>query len=103
MVECDFILDFLNFNHHFKTDFYHNTTIINFKRYLLHWIEYFNERGYIFSHINEMIITIVNDKMNMTYGVFTKQPMQALESRLNMIIAKNPHLTNSPKNILIIL
>ena len=42
-----------------------------------------------------MIITNNNDKMNMTYKQFTKQPMQAVESRLHVNIAKNPHLLTS--------
>ena len=33
--------------------------------------------------------------MNMTYEIYIKQPMQAVELRLNIIIAKNPHLINS--------
>ena len=31
----------------------------------------------------------------MTYEYYIKQPMPALELRLNMIIAKNPELINS--------
>ena len=34
-------------------------------------------------------------KMNMTYEHYIKQPMQAVELKLNMIVAKNPHLINS--------
>ena len=41
--------------------------LINLKRYLLFNIESFIEKGYIFSHIDEMNITTVIDKMYMTY------------------------------------
>ena len=33
--------------------------------------------------------------MNMTYEYYISQPMQAVEMKLNMIVAKNPQLTNS--------
>ena len=39
-----------------------------------------------------MNITTINDERNMTYEHYIKQPMQAIESKLNMIFAKNPHL-----------
>ena len=31
----------------------------------------------------------------MTYNIYIKQPTQAIEIKLNMIVAKNLHLTNS--------
>ena len=31
----------------------------------------------------------------MTYDNYIKHPMQAIESKLNMIIAKDPHVINS--------
>ena len=31
----------------------------------------------------------------MTYDNYNKHPMQAIELKLNMIFAKNPHLINS--------
>ena len=65
--KCDFKIDFKNFTPFFKTDFYHNTTIITLKRYLFYWIEYFTTRGDKFSHINEMNIKTINDKKYMNY------------------------------------
>ena len=50
-----------------ETDFYHNNTLFNVKRYLLNKIDNFIEKGYIFSHIDEMNITIIIDKLFMTY------------------------------------
>ena len=43
-----------------------------------------------------MNITTINDKRNMTYEYYIKQPMHAVEIRLNVIVAKNPHLIYSP-------
>ena len=43
-----------------------------------------------------MNITTINDKRNMTNEHYIKQTMQAVEIKLNGIIAKTPHPTNSP-------
>ena len=42
-----------------------------------------------------MNITTVNDKMYITYDNYIQHPMQAVELKLNIIIAKNPLLINS--------
>ena len=68
--------------------------LINLKRYLLYRIEDFIEKGYIFSHIDEMNISTVNAKTYKTYNNYIKHPMSAVELKINMIIAKNPHLIN---------
>ena len=65
------------------------------KIYLLSGIENFVSRGYIFCNINHITIDIVSDKCNMTYEYYINRPMQAIELKLNMIIAKNPQLINS--------
>ena len=61
-VKCNFKLDFNNCRPHIKTEFLHNTTNINLKRYLLCWIEYFILKGYKFSHINKMDIKTISDR-----------------------------------------
>ena len=65
------------------------------KRYLFYWIEYFIERGCKVSHIDEMNVTTIDDKKIMTCEHFIKQPMQAVELKLNMNFAKNPNLIHS--------
>ena len=98
LVKCDFKL---NFNNDvlkpmlIETDFYHKTSIINLKRNLLYEIENFIEKGYIFSHIDEMNITTINDKMFMAYDYYITRPMPAIELKLNMISSTNPHLIQS--------
>ena len=69
--------------------------MINLKRYLLNRIQDFIEKGYIFSHIDEMNISTVDAKMYITYDNYFDHPMQAIELKLKMILAKNPHLINS--------
>ena len=78
-----------------ETDIYHKTSPNNLKRYLLYEIDTFIEKGYIFSHIDEMNITTINDKMFMAYDYYINRPMPAVELKLNMIISKNPQLIKS--------
>ena len=69
--------------------------LINSKRYLLDRIEQFTKKGCIISHIDEVNFSTVNDKLYMTYEIFFKHPVQAIEFKINMIGAKSPHLINS--------
>ena len=48
-----------------------------------------------FSHISKMKITTNINMIYMNSKYYLKEPMQMVERRLNMIIAKNPQLTNS--------
>ena len=52
-------------------------------------------KGYKFCKINEMIVHTINNRHNMTYKYYLNQPMPMCERKINMIIAKNPHLINS--------
>ena len=97
LAKCDFKLIFNNDPLKpilFETDFYH-TTLINLRKHLLYKIDNFIEKGYIFSHIGEMNITTINDKMLLTYNYYITCPMPAVELKLNMILSKNPHLIKS--------
>ena len=96
LIQCDFSLVFNNdFKPHIKTFYYQNSTFMNMKRLLLNWIDFFTERGHEFSHNNEMNTSTINDKLNMSYENYNKQPMQAVEIKLNVIIAENPNLKKS--------
>ena len=68
---------------------------MNLKRFLLYHNAVFIEKGQNFSHIDEMNITTVNDKMYMSYKYYIQHPMPMVERRLNMVIAKSPHLIKS--------
>ena len=65
------------------------------KSCLLDCIVYFILRRYKFSTINHITIDSINDRCNITYEFYIKQPMPAPELRLNMIIAKTAELINS--------
>ena len=53
LIKCVLKIIFNNdFSLLIETVFYHNTSMINLKRYLLYQIEDFIEKGYTFSHID---------------------------------------------------
>ena len=41
-----------------------------------------------------MIIKLLSDRCNMIYKYYMNQPLRSVELRINMVIAKNPQLTN---------
>ena len=95
LVKCDFKLAFDNISSHNKTDYKTNTTISKLKRYLLFSIEYFIERCHKFSNIIEVNIKTNTNKRFMKYEHYINQPIQAVELKINKIIARNPHLIQS--------
>ena len=53
--------------------------MITLRRYFLHRIEDFIDKGYTFSHFDQMNISTVDARMYMTYDKYSKYPMQAIE------------------------
>ena len=58
-------------------------------------IDDFNNKGYAFDHVSELNNITINNKTNVSYEFYIKHNMHAVERKLNMIIARNPHLMNS--------
>ena len=89
----------LKFNNNFiqtlETNYQSNSELNNMKSYLLSFIDSFTSRGYEFCKINHITINTKNDRCNIKYGYYLKQPMHTLERKLNMVIAKTPRLRNS--------
>ena len=69
--------------------------ISNIKSFSLYWINIYKSRGLKFYKITEVTIRLFSDKCNVTYEYYMIQPMQSVELRINMIIAKNPKMINS--------
>ena len=67
LVRADFILNFDNdLNADIKTNFHHKVSPINVKLFFLYWLDSFILRGYIFSHISDVIIRTISDRRNMS-------------------------------------
>ena len=65
------------------------------KGYLLYWIDYFMSRGHKFCKTNEMIVPTISNRRDMTYKHYINQPMSMCERKINLNIARDPHLINS--------
>ena len=71
-----------------------NQTLISWKFYVENMINSFRNDGFDFSHISQMSIITVCNKMDMTYDFYMKQYMPAVEWKLNQLISKDKKLIN---------
>ena len=93
---CEFKIESdINFPTNIEINYHYNIDTNNKKSYLLYYIVCFKSRGYKFCNINHIPINSICCMCNMTYEFYINQPMQALELKVNMIIAKNSQLVNS--------
>ena len=65
------------------------------KKYLIYYTYLVFSRRRKFSHISKLKIKSFNNMRYMNYKYHLKQPMQMIEQRTKMIIAKYPQLINS--------
>ena len=67
-------------------------TTWNLRTNLISKIEYFESKGYKFSHISEMNIIFITNLRNMTYEHYPKIPKSMLEWTIIKKLANNPKL-----------
>ena len=102
--KCDFQIEFdYNFIAHIEIDYHYNNDTRNIKSYLLFYIDSCEFAGYKFKNINRMIIKIVSDRCNMTKEYYSFPPLHLLETKLNIVLAKNPQLLDEIKNNILII
>ena len=93
LIYCEFKIQFdNNSTRDLKTDCVHNIEIEKISQCLLYCIEYLESKGYKFQNINQMTSNKFSDRCNMKYEHYTHPPMFPLETKLNIIMAKNPQL-----------
>ena len=102
-IYCEFKIHFdNNSTRDLKTDYVHNTEVDKISQCLLYCIEDLESKGYKFQNVNQIIINTVSDRCNMKYEQYMHPPMFPLETKLNIIIAKNRQiLDKNIKNLLI--
>ena len=96
LVRCEFKLCFINKESYgiVTSNLTDNKTTVSWKIFLENKINNLKNDGYDFSHISEMIITIVCNKMDMTYDFYMKHNMPAVEWKINQIIHRDKNLIN---------
>ena len=98
-INCEFVREFdNNFTTNRETIYVHNVESNKIKSYLLYSIDCFTARGYNVCNINQMTIKTISDRCNMTCGDL-KQSMHAVGRKIDMNIAKNLQMMNSPYTI----
>ena len=97
LVRCEFLLCFSNmeedigFASSLLTD---NKTMVSWKVFVENAITKLKYEGFHFSHISQMNIIIVCNKVDMTYDFYLKHNMPAVEWKLNQLINNNKKLIN---------
>ena len=96
LIRCEFKLCFIykEDNCYLSSVLTDNQTLISGKIFVENAIDDFKTNGYVFSHISQMIIITVCNKMDMTYNFYMKQNMPAVEWKLNQLINKDKKLIN---------
>ena len=92
-IYCEFKIHFDNNSTiDLKTHYVHNIEFGKINQILIYSIECLDSKGYKFQNINQMTINTLSDRCNMTYEYYIHPPMFGIETKLNIIIAKNPQL-----------
>ena len=96
LVRCEIKLVFINMESYplASNKLTNKKTMVSWKIFVENIIIIFKIKGFDFSHISQMIIIIVCNKMDMTYDVYMKHNKPAVEWRLNAMIVKNKSLIN---------
>ena len=96
LVRCEFKLCFINKESYgiARSNLTDNKTMVSWKIFLENKINNLKNDGYDFSHISEMNIIIVRNKMDMTNDFYMKHNMSAVEWKINQLINKDKKLIN---------
>ena len=92
-IYCEFkIQSDNNYTRNLSTACVHNIEFEKIFQSLIYYIECLKINGYKFENVNQMTINAISDRCNMKYEYYKHPPMFPLETKLNIIIAKNPQL-----------
>ena len=102
-IYCEFKIQFdNNFTLDLKTEIVHNIEFEKICQSLIYSIECFKSKGFKIHNIIQMIFITVNDRCNMKHEYLKQPPLSPLQTRLNIIIGKNPRLLEQNINHLLI-
>ena len=96
LVRCEFKLCFNNTKSYgiARSSLTDNKTMVSWEIFLENKINILKNDGYDFSHISELNIIIVCNKMDMTYDFYMKHNMPVVEWKINQLINKDKKLIN---------
>ena len=92
-IYCEFRIHFdNNYTRYLSTECVHNIEFEKIFQSLIFHFECLKINGCKFQNFNQMTINTVCDRCNMKSEYYKHPPMFPLETKLNIIIAKNPQL-----------
>ena len=96
LVKCEFKLCCFNKESYgtARSNLTDNKTMVSWKFFAENKINNLKNDGFDFSHISEMNIIIVCNKMDMTYDFYMKHNLPAIEWKLNQLFHKDKNLIN---------
>ena len=96
LVRCEFIFCCINMEHYgvASSELTDKKTMVSWKNFVKNAIKELKDEGFDFSHISQMNIIIVCNKVDMTYDFYMKHNMTAVEWKLNHLINKAKRLIN---------
>ena len=94
LVRCEFKLCFINKESYgiARSNLTDNKTMISWKIFVENKINNLKSDGFDFSHISQMNIIIVCNKMDVVYDFYMKHKMPAVEWKLNQLFHKDKNL-----------
>ena len=98
LIKCEFSITLDNFTRNIKTNYVHNIESYKIKCDLLYYIDCIKLEGYNFCNINRISTYTVSDRCNRTYEYYARKLLHPLETKLNIVIAKNPKLLDENIN-----
>ena len=77
-----------------SSQFTDNKTMVSWKIFVENAINNLKKEGFDFSHISQMNIIIVCNKMDMTYDFYMNHKLPTVEWKINQLINKDKKLIN---------
>ena len=81
-----------NFTMNIETNYFQNIESRKINNILLYAIKCLESMGYKLCWINQMNISVIFDKCNITFENYINNPVDMIERRVNINFAKNPEL-----------
>ena len=96
LIRCHFNLVFNDnqYSEYIKSNFFDSKTMISWQKFLEKVIDDFGSKGYNFNHIEEMNIITIGNKLDMSYDLYIKHNVNAVEWKLDATINKNKSSIN---------
>ena len=85
---CKLVFNDNQYKRYIKSNLFDNKTIVSWQNFLEKLLDDFRNKGYKFKHIEEMSNVTTAKKMDMSYDLYLKHKLHAIEWKMNAMINK---------------